>query len=517
MGTISVDALSTQIETQSVHPPPDITPWYKQRHLLKLNLTIISLVLYSSSNGYDGSLMNGLQALDQWKAFMNNPTGSWLGLINAVYWLGCGVGFPVTSWIANKYGRKLGVYIGYLFLALGCALQTAAGNATAFILARMFLGLAAALFSNTALLVNEIAHPAHRGLLNCLFMSGWYIGGTVAAWVVFATRDYSSSWAWRLPSILQALVPVIGLPGLLLAPESPRWLISVGREDEAHQILVNYHAGGDADSPFANSEFEDIVSALSAEREAHRNGSYIKMVKTPGNRHRLLISVTLGLFSQWVGNGVISYYLSLVLDAVGVTKVRDQTLISACLQIWNLCFAVLGSYLIDRLGRRPLFMASAAIMFVSYVLVTALSGSFANTHDSNIGAVTIPFLYTFFAGYCIALTPLLTSYPCEIWPFQMRSRGLVVMWVSTICAIFFNTFVNPIALAALGWKYFFVFVAVLLAFGFTSYFVYPETKGYPLEAIAVLFDGPDFLIAEDSRIEGSDFSDSADAKHKDSI
>ncbi|GAQ44211.1 hypothetical protein AtubIFM56815_006903 [Aspergillus tubingensis] len=470
---------------------PSGPAWYKQPHLMRLNLIILSLVMFSSANGFDGSLMNGLEALDQWKTFMNNPTGAKLGWLNAIYWLGCGIGYPSASWIANRYGRKPGVYLGYLFLTLGCALQTAAPNATAFMLARLFLGGASALFGNAVpLLINEVAYPTHRSIFNSLFMSGWYVGGTVAAWVVFASRTYSSSWAWRLPSILQALVPVVGLPGFLLAPESPRWLISVGRNEEARAILTRYHAAGDESSPLVAYEFSEITSTIQAEQEAHSSGSYMEMVKTPGNRWRLMISITLGLFAQWTGNGVISYYLSLILDSIGITTVRDQTLISACLQMWDLIFAILGAFLIDKLGRRPLFLSSAGIMFVSYVLVTALSGSFQSTNNSATGAAVIPFLFIYFSGYCIALTPFLTSYPCEIWPYRLRSRGLTVTWVATIIGMFFNTFVNPIALDAIGWRYYIVFIVVLVLFAVTAFFFYPETKGYSLEQVAVIFDGP---------------------------
>ncbi|BCS12334.1 sugar transporter [Aspergillus luchuensis] len=501
----------TKADTSSKHAGEDhlaaVLPsgpaWYKQPHLLRLNLIILSLVMFSSANGFDGSLMNGLEALDQWKAFMNNPTGAKLGWLNAIYWLGCGIGYPSASWIANRYGRKPGVYLGYLFLTLGCALQTAAPNAVAFMLARLFLGGASALFGNAVpLLINEVAYPTHRSIFNSLFMSGWYVGGTVAAWVVFASRTYNSSWAWRLPSILQALVPVVGLPGFLLAPESPRWLISVGRNEEARAILTRYHAAGDESSPLVAYEFSEITSTIQAEQEAHSSGSYIEMVKTPGNRWRLMISITLGLFAQWTGNGVISYYLSLILDSIGITTVRDQTLISACLQMWDLVFAILGAFLIDNFGRRPLFLSSAGIMFVSYVLVTALSGSFQTTNNAATGAAVIPFLFIYFSGYCIALTPFLTSYPCEIWPYRLRSRGLTVTWVATIIGMFFNTFVNPIALDAIGWRYYIVFIVVLVLFAVTAFFFYPETKGYSLEQVAVIFDGPvESEVDEEKRLE----------------
>ncbi|PYH44690.1 general substrate transporter [Aspergillus saccharolyticus JOP 1030-1] len=480
------EAIGQPGSTNINHPA---SPWYTQSHLLRLNLIILSLVLFSSANGFDGSLMNGLEALTQWKDFMNYPAGARLGWLNAIYWLGCGIGYATAAAIANRYGRKPGVYLGYAALALGTGLQTAAPNATAFLLARLFLGFASALFGNAVpLLINEIAYPAHRGLLSGLFMSGWYVGGSVAAWVVFASRTYPSSWAWRLPSLLQALVPLLALPGFLAAPESPRWLVSVGRDEEARRVLVKYHGGGDAASSFVQEEFEGIRATIRAEQEAHRNGSYLEMVQTAGNRWRLMISLSLGFFAQWAGNGVVSYYLALILESVGVTRVRDQTLISACLQMWDLACGVLGAYLIDRFGRRPLFLASISIMLVSFVLVTALSATFTSTDNSATGVAVIPFLFLFFGGYCIALTPLLTSYPCEIWPYRLRSRGLTVTWCATIAAMFFNTFVNPIALDAIAWKYYIVFIVVLAVFGVTVYFFYPETKGYSLEEMAGIFD-----------------------------
>ncbi|GIJ83272.1 hypothetical protein Asppvi_002091 [Aspergillus pseudoviridinutans] len=479
-----------EIAVVSPSAGPACPAWYCQPHLVYLNYIIISLVLFSSANGYDGSLMNGLQALDQWNLFMDYPTGAKLGWINSIVLLGTGVASPIAAWVSNRFGRKPGIYGGYIFLILGSVLQTASPNPTAFLLARLSVGVAAAFFGNAApLLINEIAHPSHRGIVNSLFMTGWYVGGSVSGWVIFAVRGYSSSWSWRLPSLLQALLPAVAFPGLLLAPESPRWLISQGREDEAYAILMRYHAAGRRSS-LVDAEFQEIRATIRAEQDAHKGANYVEMFSTPGNRHRLMISVSLGFFAQWVGNGVISYYLALILDTVGVTSVRDQTLILACLQMWNLLFAIVGSLLIDRFGRRPLFLSSAIIMLVSYGLVTALSGSFTVTRHAATGVAVIPFLFIFFAGYGIALTPLITAYPCEIWPFRLRSRGLAVTWMSTVCASFFNIFVNPIALDAIAWKYYLVFVTVLLLFGVTAYFLYPETKGYTLEQVAVVFDGP---------------------------
>jgi MFS family permease len=184
--------------------------------------------------------MNGLQALPQWDTFMNTPTGAWLGFLNAVYWLGMGLSYPGTAFVANKYGRKPGVYVGYVFLVSG-SLLVLSDTVVAFVISRFLVGCAAAWYSNAVpLLINEISHPQYRGVLSALFMCGYYVGGTIAAFVTFGTRNVVGNWAWRVPSVLQLLLPLLALPGLLLIDESPRWLVSVDRVDEVRLFDMHY-------------------------------------------------------------------------------------------------------------------------------------------------------------------------------------------------------------------------------------------------------------------------------------
>ncbi|KAG6353506.1 hypothetical protein INS49_005467 [Diaporthe citri] len=472
--------------------PGDDKPWYKQAHLLKLNFITLSMVLFSSANGYDGSIMGGLLALPRWNTFMHHPSGAYLGWITGIYWVGNGIAFPVAAWVSNNYGRKAGIYVGYLFLVLGVVMQAAARNEVTFTYSRLFVGIAASWLGNSApLLINEIAHPKQRSVANALFMVGWYFGGTLCGWVTFACRDIPSDWCWRVPVLLQIVLPFMALPGFLLSPESPRWLISVNRVDEATDILARHHAGGDRADPLVTYQVVEIQATITAEKEASSSASYADMIKTKGNRHRLFISISLGIFAQWAGNGVVSYYLPLVLTSVGVRSVTDQTLISACLNVWNLLWAIAAAANVDRLGRRFLFLTSASTMLTSFIIITGLSGAFAESGSAQIGLSVIPFLFIFFAGYDIAMTPFLTAYPCEIWQFSLRSRGLTVSWCSTVAAIFINTFVNPIALEAIQWRYYIVFIAMLTLLLITVYFAYPETRGHTLEQMAVIFDGAD--------------------------
>jgi MFS family permease len=348
--------------------------------------------------------MGGLLALPRWNTFMHNPTGAYLGWITGIYWLGNGLAFPLAARVSNTHGRKVGIYAGYLFLVAGVAMQAAARREATFTYARLLLGIAAAwLGSSAPLLISEVAHPAQRPVASALFMVGWYLGGTLCGWVTFACRDLPSDWSWRLPVLLQLALPLVALPGFLLAPESPRWLVAGGRVEEAVAVLAEHHAGGDRSHSLVTGQVAEIQAAIAAEREASADGSYAEMVRTPGNRHRLFISVSLGIFAQWAGNGVVSYYLPLVLASVGVTSVDHQTLLSACLNVWNLLWAVAAAANVDRLGRRFLFLVSAGTMLVSFIVITGLSGAFAESGSARIGLSVIPFLFIFFAGYDIAM------------------------------------------------------------------------------------------------------------------
>lgn len=227
--------------------------------------------------------------------------GSWLGFINAVQSLGAVVLYPVVAWSANRFGRKKTVGIGYFWLLLGVGLQTGATGSTMFVIGRLCIGGVSAFFSVAPILITEIAFPTHRAIATAFFNCGWYIGSLVAAWATYGTRNDPSSWSWRVPSILQVAVPVVAAVGFLMAPESPRWLISVGRHQEARDVLVKCHAGGDVDSPLAAYEFEEISRTLQLEKEVLDKVSYLDLFKTKGRRHRSLISITLGVFAQWNG------------------------------------------------------------------------------------------------------------------------------------------------------------------------------------------------------------------------
>ena len=184
------------------------------------------------------------------------------------------------------------------------------------------------------------------------------------------------------------------------------------------------------------------------------NVGWKSLIATPGNRKRMRIIVALGFFSQWSGNGLVSGYLNKVFNQIGITGSGTQLLLNGLLQVWNLFWAVLAALLVNKLGRRFLFLTSAGLMTLFY---TAQAICFAQYSEHGVpaaGHAVVAFVFLFFAAYDIAFTPLIVSYTVEILPFHLRAKGFTVFSFVISLTLIFNQYVNPSALAALGWKYY---------------------------------------------------------------
>jgi len=286
-----------------------------------------------------------------------------------------------------------------------------------------------------------------------------------AAWSTYGSFKINSTWAWRLPSALQALPSILQVCLIWFVPESPRWLISKGRNDQALNILAYYHADGNREDPLVRYEFEEIKAAIELDRQVAATVGWKTLFATPGNRRRMRIIIALAFFSQWSGNGLVSYYLNKVFITIGIVDPTIQLLINGILQIWNLFWALLASFMVDRIGRRVLFLTSCAGMVVMFSLQTACSAVYAKTQNDGAAHSVIAFIFLFYAFYDIAFSPLIVSYTVEILPYQIRAKGFTLFNFAISLSLIFNQYVNPVALDALGWKYYIVYVA-WLAFEF---------------------------------------------------
>ncbi|KAG8853281.1 hypothetical protein FRB96_008366 [Tulasnella sp. 330] len=451
----------------------DRGPWYHNRGIVLVNLCVILALLTSYTNGFDGSMANGLQLISQWHSYFGEPTGSTLGLLTSVQNIGGFIALPIAPYVTDGLGRRKAVFIGSLIMLGGVALQAQSRNVAQFIAARGMIGFGLTFAMNAApLLVTELAYPTQRGPITAMYNVTWYIGSIISAWTTFGTfRIVGSTWSWRIPSILQAMPSLIQVALILFTPESPRWLISKGKDQEARAVLTNYHGNGDEYHPLY--EYNEIREAIALEKEFGKT-SWATLVKTPGNRRRMRVIIAMGF-------------------GIGITAPGTKTMINGILQVFNFGMAIGSSLFVDRIGRRKLFLLSNAGMLVVFVFWTISSALFAE-HGSRVAAnTTIVMIFLYYGFYDIAWTPLLITYTIEILPFQLRAKGFAIMSFTVALALVFNQYVNPVALAKLGWKYYLFYVG-WLAFELVFVFLYVwETKGRTLEQTAVLFDGEERL------------------------
>jgi MFS family permease len=230
-----------------------------------------------------------------------------LGLVIAGISLGGAPTFIPASYFADYFGRKKCVAVGSAFMVCAAIVQAATYGRWAFFGTRIMMGIGLG-FAQTAAppLTTEVAHPRHRGTITAIFQSIWYFGAILSAVVTFAMLYIFNTWSWRVPCLVQAFFPALQLLGLLIVPESPRWLVSKGRQEEALQILARYHANGDVADQLVLFEFREICEAVQSEK-----GGWASFFSTRGAIHRLMICVLVGFMIQWAGNGITVLLFSL--------------------------------------------------------------------------------------------------------------------------------------------------------------------------------------------------------------
>ncbi|KAH9875143.1 hypothetical protein J1614_004633, partial [Plenodomus biglobosus] len=434
------------------------------------------------------SLLTGFQAMPAWQRYFKRPTGALLGIYAASFFLPSIVTAFIGDYLSTKLGRRWCIIIANVVILLGSLINTFATSIGMWVAGRAIIGAGVGIVKVAApVLIQEVAHPRLRPTLGSFYQTFAYFGTFFAAFITFVGLYIPGDWSWRFPSLLQVIGPVVIIIVAFLCPESPRWLIKNGREEDALTVLATFHANGDKQDPLVQLEMREINEAISRE-VLQQQTSFLDFLRTPGNRRRLLTIIVLAFSLNWMGNGIISYYLAPILRSVGVVKPIEITLINAGLALFNLILAGLSAIYCDRIGRRPLFLISVVGMLCSYAAIMGLSAGFAITKNSSMGVAVIVFLFIYFGFYDIAFTPLPIAYTVEILPFTVRSKGMALFTSTATLGNAFNQFVNPVALKAIAWKYYGVYIGILIFYFIYIYFMCPETKRLSAEDASRVFD-----------------------------
>ncbi|PBK92000.1 MFS general substrate transporter [Armillaria gallica] len=377
----------------------------RSKRAFKLYVSVMVGFLNAVSSGFDGSLMSGINATDQYLDYLRT---SWHIYRNCFHDLP-----EMLSLLISIVGNVVDTffYQGAFFILIGAAIIASAQNASVFLGGWFILGFGISISTTAApTWVTELVPPQWRGRLGGFYNSCFFIGSILATGAMVGTQKMNSTWAWRLPLILQIFPPIIVMCCCWLCPESPRWYAQKGCLDKAREVLVCYHSNDGKTNPVIElqlKEFQDVIECV--------NG-------------------------QLAGNG-LTYFLPMLMSNAGVKSKHQQLVYDFMNSILSAFGTFSGAALSDPIGHCR----------------NSPDGKLDNVNMTGANA-SIAMVFLFGVVYSFMYTPLQVVYCAEVLQQDIHAKGMGIHILISNVAGFINTFGNSFGLGCLGWKYYFMFV-----------------------------------------------------------
>lgn len=436
-------------------------------------LTLVGLVAVAGGFlfGYDTAVINGA---NQYLTAHFKLTPFQEGLAGASAIAGCIPGAMLAGFLSDRFGRRRVLFLCAILYALSGVLSAIPRTFVEFLLARFISGLGIGASSMICpVYIAELAPAAKRGRLGTLFQFGIVSGIFLTLFINARIQgagdeawNVAVGWRWMLAA---EVLPAVGLLALLfLVPESPRWLLTQGRDSEARGILERVAGAAHAEEQIR------AVRSVAAEEEGGLGELFGARFRRP-----LVIAVVLMAVSQFSGINAIMYYSTKIFTTAGV-GVKDAFGSSVLVGLVNFLFTFIAIAFVDRAGRRPLLLAGLAVQVVALAAVGLMF------HAGYHGVLLMAGVLVFIAAFATALGPIPWVLCSEIFPTRIRGRAMsvatFVIW--TACYAVAQTFPMLNDSRAVGPALTFgVYAACSLA-GFIFVFArVPETKGRRLEEI----------------------------------
>lgn len=388
------------------------------------------------------------------------------GLIGASALAGIFVGAPLFGWVTDKVGRQTMYVIDLVVFLVASIAQFFVEGALALLLLRLLMGIAiGADYAIGGALLSEFLPKRQRGTLLACLNAIWTVG-FVAAYVVGYFLQELGPEAWRWMLVSSAVPTAIVLALRLGTPESPRWLLSKGRVDEARSIVKNYiHPDADVDDLLAEQ------AELGQRAERGGGTGYGRLFA--GDLRRRTAFAGLFWFCQVVPYFAIFTFLPTVLGGLGISGRFSSEIL---LNLFLFAGAIAGVVVMDMMGRRTFTIGS----FVVLAAVGALLGFFPG---APVGVILV--LFAVFAFVIAAAADLESVYPAEVFPTELRASGVgLAAGISRIGAAL-GTFLLPISVAELGTGTTMLAASAVLVLGAViSYAWGPETRNVALAEAA---------------------------------
>lgn len=356
------------------------------------------------------------------------------GIAVASYNLGCFIGAIITIFIGNHLGRRKMIFLGTSIMIIGAILQSSAFTLEHFIIGRIITGLGNGGNTSTVPMWQSETCSAHkRGKL--VMIEGALITGgiMISYWIDLGLSFAPGSVAWRFPLAFQIVFCIFILAFVLGLPESPRWLILKGREDEAREVIAAV-----ADVNIGDKHVENEFQAIKETAMEMSKGTYGELFHADHNRtlHRTIIAYVNQMFQQISGINLITYYAAKIYSDLGMSPFMSRLL--AALNGTEYFIASWPAvFLVERVGRRKLMLFGAAGQAATMAI---LAGVNSRPTEKPFQIAGIVFLFVFNTFFAIGWLGMTWLYPAEITPLRTRAPANAL---STSSNWIFNFLVWP--------------------------------------------------------------------------
>jgi sugar porter (SP) family MFS transporter len=431
--------------------------------------------------GYDWVVIGGAKPFYERYFQLDSP--SLQGWAMSCALVGCLIGAVSSGGLGNRFGRKSLLTLAALVFAVSSIGTGFAAGFHDFVVWRMFGGFAIGLASGISPMYIAEISPAHlRGRLVSLNQMAIVFGillAQVVNWIIArpvppaATAheilvSWNGQWGWRWMFAVTAIPSMLFLAATFLVPESPRWLATKGRRQEALRVLERL--GGSA---YAQQVLEDF--ATTSKPEPGR--SIYAELSSPGIPRVLFLGIVLAVLQQWCGINVIFNYAQEIFAAAGyqVSDILFNIVVTGAV---NVVFTLIALFAIDRYGRRFLLLTGVA----GLVVIFAVLGILYHLHFQ--GPIMLVLVLAAIACYAMSLAPATWVVIAEIFPNRIRSSAMSIAVTALWIACFLLTYTFPLLNEKLGAAgTFWTYAAICLCGLLFLFLRLPETKGRTLEQI----------------------------------
>lgn len=458
---------------------------------LRLAITLTAVTGFSLF-GYDQGLMSGIITAPQFNDYFPPTKGTdehtqvIQGGVTACYEIGCLFGAVFCLFAGDKIGRKPLIVSGSIIIIIGTVISITAiyehWGLGQFIVGRVITGVGNGM--NTATIPvwqSEISRAENRGKLVNLEGSVVAVGTFIAYWIDFGLSYVNNDVSWRLPIALQIVFALALFIGIIQLPESPRWLVAHGRKDDAMTVLGHVN---DVEPSHDLVYAEITVISDNVNQFARSQVGFKDLFSGGKSQHfqRMVVGSSAQFFQQFTGCNAAIYYSTVLFE--GIFDLRRLSLVmGGVFSTVYALFTIPSFFLVDTLGRRPLFLIGATGQGVAF-LITFACLVHPTTENKKGAAFGIFFFICFFA---FTILPLPWIYPPEINPLRTRTVASAIStctnWLTNFAVVMFT----PIFIGQSQWGCYLFFALMNFVFIPIIFFFYPETAGRTLEEIDIIY------------------------------